>query len=148
MYNKNVNNLHLQQERRYVIYSMKDENKTDRFRVDFYKTDAGEKPLSAFIKSLDLKTKAKVVANLSLLEEYGNMAHEPLSKYLGDGLFELRTKTEKAFVRLLYFFDEEKIIVATNGFIKKANRTPKSEIDLAKKRREDYFSRKDTENDE
>ena len=56
------------------------------FIVDFYKEADGNKPLSLFIKSLNTKMKAKVVANLHLLEEYGNFAREPLSKYLGDGI--------------------------------------------------------------
>ena len=50
------------------------------FRVDFYKENDGSKPLGDFIRSLDTKMKAKVVANLRLLEEYGNKAREPLSK--------------------------------------------------------------------
>lgn len=103
----------------------------------------GSKPLSEFIKSLNMKMKAKVVANLHLLEEYGNLAREPLSKSLGDGIFEVRTVEGNDIVRVLYFFDEEKIIIATNGFVKKQQKTPKSEIDLAKKRREDYFFRKE-----
>lgn len=78
----------------------------------------GSKPLSEFIKSLNIKMKAKVVANLHLLEEYGNLAREPLSKPLGDGIFEVRTVEGNDIVRILYFFDEEKIIIATNGFEK------------------------------
>ena len=38
-----------------------------------------------------IRTQAKLVANLHLLEEYGNLAREPLSKELEDGIFELRT---------------------------------------------------------
>lgn len=113
------------------------------FIVNFYKEADGSKPLSDFIKSLDTKMRAKVVANLQLLEEYGNFAREPLSKFLGDGIFEVRTIEGNNIVRVLYFFDEEKIIIATNGFVKKQQKTPKNEIDLAKKRREDYFCRKE-----
>ena len=36
----------------------------------------------------DLKMKAKVVANLHLLEEYGYLAREPLSKEIADGIYE------------------------------------------------------------
>ena len=55
------------------------------FVVEFYKRPDGIKPVAEFIKSLETKMKAKVVANLHLLEEYGNKAREPLSKPLGDG---------------------------------------------------------------
>ena len=62
---------------------------------------------------------------------------------MGMAFFEVRTVEGNDIVRVLYFFDEEKIIIATNGFVKKQQKTPKSEIDLAKKRREDYFFRKE-----
>ena len=114
-----------------------------RFIVDFYKEKNGNKPLGDFIRSLDTKIKAKVVANLHLLEEYGNRAREPLSKHLVDGIFEVRTIEGNIIVRILYFFDNDRIIIATNGFVKKQQKTPKSEIDLAKWRREDYHRRKE-----
>ncbi len=113
------------------------------FEVNFYKEPDGSKPLGMFVKSLDVKLKAKVVANLHLLEEFGNQAREPLSKSLGDGLFEIRTIEGSDIVRIIYFFDSERIIIATNGFVKKQQKTPTSEIDLAKRRREDYFHRKE-----
>lgn len=115
----------------------------DKFIVNFYKKEDGTKPVGQFIRSLDLKMKAKVVANLHLLEEYGNMAREPLSKDLGDGIYELRTIEGNDIVRVLYFFDKDKLIIATNGFVKKQQKTPRSEIELAKYRRMDYHHRKE-----
>ena len=112
-----------------------------QFKVDFYKEVDGSKPLGAFIRSLDTKMKAKVVANLHLLEEYGNLAREPSSKMLEDGIFEIRTIEGNDIVRVLYFFDNDRIIIATNGFVKKKQKTPVSEIELAKKRRADYHRR-------
>ncbi len=113
------------------------------FKVDFYRKPDGNKPVGEFIRGLDLKMKAKVVAGLHLLEEYGNLAREPLSKELDDGIFEIRTIEGRDIVRIMYFFDKEKIIIVTNGFVKKQQKTPKSEIILAKQRRIDYFARKE-----
>ena len=56
------------------------------FKVDFYKKEDGTKPVGQFIRGLDVKMKAKVVANMHLLEEYGNMTREPLSKELDEGI--------------------------------------------------------------
>ena len=111
------------------------------FNVDFYKEKDGTKPLIPFINSLRPKLRAKVIADLTLLEEYGNLAREPLSKPLGDGIFELRTIEGSDIVRILYFFDAGKIIIATNGFTKKQQKTPKREFNLAKARRNDYRKR-------
>ncbi|WP_408070141.1 type II toxin-antitoxin system RelE/ParE family toxin [Butyrivibrio sp. JL13D10] len=127
----------------YVIYNIKKGLLVSNFKVDFYKEIDGKKPVGVFIRSLDIKMKAKVVANLHLLEEYGNLAREPLSKELEEGIFELRTIEGNDIVRILYFFDKEKIVIATNGFVKKQQKTPRSEIDLAKQRRVDYHSRKE-----
>ena len=53
----------------------------------------------------------------------------------------MRCKVATDIVRLLYFFHEGKIIVVTNGFVKKSQKTPAKEIALAKQRRKDYLAR-------
>ena len=115
----------------------------NRFKVDFYRKPDGSKPLELFIKTLETKLKAKLISNLNILEEYGKMAREPLSKHLGDGIFELRAIEGTDIVRVLFFFDRDRIIIATNGFVKKQKKTPRSEIALAKERRSDYRKRKE-----
>lgn len=126
----------------YIAYS-KGENHV-AISCKFFKDEDGTKPVGQFIRSLDLKMKAKVVSDLQLLKEYGNAAREPLSKPLGDGIFELRSRLSNDIVRILYFFDGDQIIIATNGFVKKQQKTPRSEIVLAIKRRELYMRRKET----
>ena len=117
------------------------------YRKFTYKDEKGNKPLGEFIKSLRPSLRAKVVGDLHLLEEFGNYAREPLSKHLDDGIFELRTEESGDTVRVLYFFDEGRIILCTNGCVKKQRPTPKSEIELAKKRRALYYARKEAQND-
>ena len=63
------------------------------------------------------------------------------SKYLGDGIFELRCKQGNNITRILYFFYYEGKIVLTNGFVKKKQKTPLEEISLAKVRRADFIER-------
>lgn len=116
------------------------------FYVNFYRNSDGTKPAGLFIRSLPVKLKAKVVSDLHLLEEYGNLAREPLSKPIGDGLFEIRSQVGNDIVRILYFFHGDKIIIATNGFIKKQNKTPRKEIELAKARRAEYFLQEEKKN--
>ena len=41
----------------------------------------------------------------------------------------------------MYFFYYEGKIILTNGFVKKTQKTPKKEIDLAKERRKDFIER-------
>lgn len=115
----------------------------EKFLIIFYKTKDDYCPSREFIFSLDKKSMSKILASLKALEEKGNAAREPLSKYLDDGIFELRTWNHVLNIRLLYFFDENKQIVITNGFIKKTQKLPVKEFKLAKKYRNDYLSRKD-----
>ena len=68
---------------------------------------------------------------------------ESYSKFIGDGIFEIRAKQSSNITRVLYFFYIGKRIVLTNGFIKKTQKTPPEEIALAKKYRADYLERKE-----
>lgn len=77
-----------------------------------------------------------------LLERNGNELREPYSKSLGDGIFELRIKLGSDITRVLYFFVMDRKIILTNGFVKKTQKTPKQEIELCKKYRDEYLNRK------
>ena len=57
--------------------------------------------------------------------------------------YELRAVQGNNITRVLYFFVVGQKIILTNGFVKKTQKTPESEIDLAKKYRKDYESRKE-----
>lgn len=112
-----------------------------KFSAEFYETASGEKPAKDFMLSQDAKMKAKLFGLVDVLEEYGNQLREPYSKPLGDGIFELRAKQGSDISRVLYFFYYEGRIILTNGFIKKTQKTPPSEIALAKKYRKDFLER-------
>lgn len=89
--------------------------------------------------SQDDKMKAKILGLIDILEEYGNQLREPYSKAIGDGIFELRAKVGSDISRVMYFFYYEGRIILTNGFVKKTQKTPKSEIALAKKYKKDFL---------
>ncbi len=118
------------------------------FTVDFYVKTNGEQPAKDFLESLDKKTRAKTVSMIVLLQENGNELREPYSKYLSEGIFELRAKAGTGITRILYFFYYDRHIILTNGFIKKTQKTPRSETDKAKRYRKDYLERKGRENEQ
>jgi len=111
------------------------------FEVEYYEKENGRFPAEEFILSLDEKMQAKIFHELILLENYGNELREPHSKSLGDGIFEVRAKHSSDITRVLYFFFVGKKIVLTNGFVKKTQKTPPEQIELAKKYRKDYLNR-------
>ena len=85
--------------------------------------------------------RAKLSGLLNILQEYGNLLREPYSKSLGDGIFEIRGKIGNNVTRILYFFYVEQKIILTNGFTKKSQKTPKSELIMTRKYRADYLER-------
>ena len=113
------------------------------FEIIFYKTDSGEEPVKDFLKSLDTKMRAKMLLSVRIVKEKGYQARMPYSEELEDGIFELRAKVGSDISRVLYFFVIGRKIVLTNGFIKKTQKTPRSEIERAKRYRADYLSRKE-----
>lgn len=111
------------------------------FEIEFYSTVDNKEPVADFLDSLDNKMSAKIVGLLDVLEEKGPELRLPYSKYLDDGICELRCIHGNNIVRILYFFYYGNRIVITNGFVKKTQKTPSSEIKLAKRRREDWIKR-------
>ncbi len=82
---------------------------------------------------------AKLIGLMEILEEKGTELRLPYSGPLGDGIFELRCKQGSNITRVLYFFFHGRRIVVTNGFTKETQKTPRSEIKLAKDRRTDWI---------
>ncbi len=112
------------------------------FETIFYNKPDGTEPTMDFIMSLDNKMQARVLRTIKLLSENGTNLREPYSKHLIDGIFEIRAKVGSDISRVLYFFVIVHKIILTNGFIKKTQKTPRSEIELAKKYRNEYLNRK------
>ena len=89
--------------------------------------------MEEFIRRLSSQEQAIVRARIAFLAEIGNRAREPLSKGLGKGLFELRTKS----TRIFYCFKPGSVIVLLHGFTKKSQRTPQRELQTALNRMEE-----------
>ena len=113
------------------------------FVVEFYETRDGQRPAEDFLDELDIKMRSKLVMTLKVLQEQGNRLREPYSKHLDDGIFEIRGKVGTDISRVMYFFYYGGRIILTNGFIKKTQKTPKSEIERAKQYRKDFLEELD-----
>jgi phage-related protein len=80
------------------------------------------------------------------LELFATLEHIP-GKYFKHvegtrGIYEIRVEFAGNIYRAFSFFDEGRLIVIANGFQKKSMKTPKMEIDLAKKIKKEYFDEK------
>ena len=59
-----------------------------------------------------------------------------------DGLYEIRIEFESNIYRIFCCFEKGNLVVLFNGFKKKSQKTPKKEIDMALKLKEEYFNPK------
>lgn len=98
--------------------------------------------LTGFLAGYELTNEtlfARAYAYLKELSEKGNDTKYPVSKPIGDKLYELRPHTDEIQLRLLYYFSptEQKVIVFVHSFVKKTERVPNADRELAKKRRQE-----------
>ena len=115
-----------------------------KFEVEFYTKENGEQPAKEFLLSLNTKMRAKMMSSMSILQDYGYELREPYSKHLEEGIFELRAKVGTDISRVLYFFYVDRLIILTNGSIKKTQKTPPGEIEKAKRYRADHLRRRES----
>ncbi len=71
---------------------------------------------------------------LEMIEQFGVNLGKPYTASMGGGLFEIRAKGKEGIGRSFYCTLKGKEIVILHSFIKKSQKTPKKELDIAKKR--------------
>lgn len=96
-----------------------------------------------FIQTLDRKTHKKLFYNIRVAQQ----TNDPeLFKKLTTDIWEFRLRFLNKQIRLLAFWDKSNknktLVIATNGFIKKTQKTPKREIDRAVRLMKLYFENK------
>ena len=112
------------------------------FIVEFYETEAGACPVREFLDELkagDPDDFAAVVAGLAKLRNR-QYHREPLSKAIGNGLFELR-HVGKLNTRVLWFFGKDRRIVAVHGIRNKGRAIPARDVHAAGERMRDWRKR-------
>ena len=67
-------------------------------------------------------------------QKYGPNLGMPHSRAMGDGLFELRVKAKEGVARVFFCTVIERRIVVLHSFIKKTQKTPKRELNVARRR--------------
>ena len=94
-----------------------------------------------FMSTLNDSVKKKIHYGLDLLASQKRVSKKYVS-YLREGLYELRTEYESNIYRIFFIFDKEKLVVLFNGFQKKTQKTPESEINKALILKKQYYARK------
>ena len=111
--------------------------------IKFYKTARGACPVEEFLDSLPSKVAQKVTWVLEIIESHDSTPSSYFKKLVNTEIWECRIQFGSNIYRIMAFFDGNAIVILTHGFIKKTQKTPASEITLAKQYRADYLARKE-----
>lgn len=99
-----------------------------------------------FYHSQDQKIQIKIEYVLDLIR-FERLVPIKFFKKLenSDGIYEIRVITTQKSIRILCFQDEGTLVILTNAFVKKTQKTPKNEIKLAEKLKNEYIKQKEDE---
>ena len=113
--------------------------------IIFYKTESSESPIEKFLDALSAKQAKKVTWVLQIIETMDVVPVQYFKKLDGtDEIWEVRIDFGSNTFRLFGFFEKGNLIILTNGFAKKTQKVPASEISLAEQRKKDYQNRRKT----
>ena len=98
----------------------------------FFVTDAGNEPVRDWLKGLDETVRKEIGSDIQLTQWRWPIG-KPLVDGFGDGLFEVRTSLDDDIYRVLFCLDGSTMVLL-HGFKKKAQKTPKRDLDLGRNR--------------
>ena len=106
------------------------------FTIEFYVDAQGRKPVKEFLEEVFKRNKKLWSQTIKGLEKIKLRAYhkEPLSKALGDNLWEIRIQSRSDILRIIYTFTKGRRIILLHGFIKKTQKTPRGDLVIAKER--------------
>lgn len=112
-------------------------SKKIKLNAVFFKTTMGNEPVREWLKELSKEDK-KIIGSDIQTVQFGWPLGMPLVDSLGGGLWEVRSKLASSRIARVFFFMDNNMMVLVNGFIKKTENAPQTEIALAEKRKNEY----------
>ncbi len=118
------------------------------FDIIFYKDKNGKSEILDYLDELTEKSKTdknarinreKILSYMAALSEYGTRIGKPIVKHIDGNLWELRPLANRIF----FFYWKEDKFVLVHHYIKKSQKAPKKELDMARKKIKDYLERND-----
>ena len=111
----------------------------NKIPVVFYCSSLGSEPVRDWLRGLPVEDRRKIGVDLATVQ-VGWPVGMPLCRSLGGGLWEVRSSLpSRRIARLLFCVHEGKIFIL-HGFIKKTQKTPQDEIELAQKRMKEVLA--------
>lgn len=109
------------------------EKQGKRVPAIFFRTEAGGEPIRNWLKGLPSDEDRKRIAEDIKTVEFGWPVGMPVCKPLGDGIYEVRTRlAQNRIARVLFYIDKKGRMVLLHGFVKKTQKTPDEDLELAR----------------
>ena len=99
----------------------------------FYRTPQGAEPVRDFFRTLPREDRRIIGADVATVE-YGWPVGKPTCAPLGLGLWEVRSTLSTRRIARVIFTLHDRQMVLLHGFIKKTQKTPAADLDIARKR--------------
>ena len=112
---------------------MANEHDRPRLPVFFYRTAGGNEPVRAWLKELDPEDRKAIGIDLLRVQEEWPIGM-PVCKSLGKGLWEVRTDLQSNHTARVLFFVYDDQVGVVHGFIKKTQKTPETDLEMARRR--------------
>lgn len=103
-----------------------------RLQVYFFKTATNKQPVRDWLKGLRVEDK-KIIGNDLKTAQFGWPIGMPLIRKLDADLWEVRSRLHNRIARVIFTVEGDKMVLL-HGFIKKSQKTPQSDLQLAKQR--------------
>ena len=108
------------------------EKQGKRVPAIFYRTEAGREPVRDWLKGLLAEDRKSIGEDIKTVE-FGWPVGMPVCRALGEGIYEVRASlVQNRIARVLFYIDKKSRMVLLHGFIKKTQKTPREDLDIAK----------------
>jgi phage-related protein len=102
----------------------------------FYELPSGRKPVREWLLDLQEQDRRSVDYDIQTVE-FGWPIGMPVSRPLGEGLYEVRSDLDRGRIGRVIFCIVEGDMILLHGFEKKTQKTPKQNLELARKRKKE-----------
>jgi len=106
--------------------------------VKFFQTSKGKEPVREWLKDMIKEDKKTIGEDIKLVQFRWPLGM-PLVRKMETNLWEVRSKLESGNIARTFFTVYQSKMILLHGIIKKSQKTPKKEIELARKRMNQWF---------
>ncbi len=106
--------------------------KTPILDVYFFKTETNKEPVRQWLQLLTSRNKKLIGEDIKTVQ-FGWPLGMPLVRHIDGEIWEVRSRLSEGIARILFILDDNAMVLI-HGFIKKQQKTPKLDLDLAKQR--------------